>query len=374
LRAAEVPTTLLSSARFEALLAQRATGPVPLLVVRLPALERVAWRHGLRAAQRLERRATAAFTTAVARVVRERDLVAHDAVSDVYVAALLAPTREGPAAGVLPDARAALARIVATITATTRLEILTGWTLYDPVTDADNLHSAVARGLRRGAQERERYAFFSALGHELRTPLSSIRGYLETLLDESVDAQTRQRFTRIAHAESLRLARLVEGMFEISLLDMRDAGSTPAVGSLVQALEAAHDACAAAAASRRVGIAIADVPAIRIGIETDRLTLVLVNLIENAVKHGRSGGVVFVGVELIDRRSVRVTVDDDGPGIATADRERIFAIGERAETVASGSGIGLALVRLMLERAGGRVDLEDSLLGGARFVVLVPRI
>jgi signal transduction histidine kinase len=97
-------------------------------------------------------------------------------------------------------------------------------------------------------------------------------------------------------------------------------------------------------------------------------------LIENAVKHGRPGGDVFVGVEVIDRRFVRVTVDDDGPGIATADRDRIFAIGERADTVASGSGIGLALVRLMLERAGGRVDLEASLLGGARFVVIVPRI
>jgi two-component system sensor histidine kinase TctE len=155
---------------------------------------------------------------------------------------------------------------------------------------------------------------------------------------------------------------------------MRDAGSPPAIGSLVQALEAAHDACAAAAASRRVGIAIADVPGVRVTIDTDRLTLVLVNLIENAVKHGRPGGGVFVGVEVIDRRFVRVTVDDDGPGIATADRDRIFAIGERADTGASGNGIGLALVRLMLERAGGRVDLEASLLGGARFVVLVPRI
>jgi two-component system sensor histidine kinase TctE len=154
---------------------------------------------------------------------------------------------------------------------------------------------------------------------------------------------------------------------------MRDAGSPPAIGSLSQALRAAHDACAAAAASRRVRIAIADVPGIRVTIDTDRLTLVLVNLIENAVKHGRPGGGVFVGVDITDRRLVRVTVDDDGPGIATADRDRIFLFGERAATVASGNGIGLALVRLMLERAGGRVTLEDSRLGGARFVVIVSR-
>jgi signal transduction histidine kinase len=101
---------------------------------------------------------------------------------------------------------------------------------------------------------------------------------------------------------------------------------------------------------------------------------VLVNLIDNAVKHGRPGGGVFVGIDLADQRFVRVSVDDDGPGIAAVDRERVFALGERGSTAAEGTGIGLALVRLMLERAGGRVDLEESPLGGARFVVTVPRV
>jgi signal transduction histidine kinase len=100
---------------------------------------------------------------------------------------------------------------------------------------------------------------------------------------------------------------------------------------------------------------------------------VLVNLIDNAVKHGRPGGRVFVGVDVADQRFVRITVDDDGPGIATDDRERIFVLGARATTAANGSGIGLALVRLMLERTGGRVELEGSPLGGARFIVSIPR-
>jgi signal transduction histidine kinase len=157
---------------------------------------------------------------------------------------------------------------------------------------------------------------------------------------------------------------------------MRDTGWPAAIGSLPGALEAAHDACAANAAARQVGIVVDDVPALEIAIDTDtdRLTLVLVNLIDNAVKHGRPGGRVFVSVDVADHRFVRITVDDNGPGIATADRERIFALGERATTAANGSGIGLALVRLMLERTGGRVDLVDSPLGGARFSITVPRI
>jgi signal transduction histidine kinase len=136
----------------------------------------------------------------------------------------------------------------------------------------------------------------------------------------------------------------------------------------------AHDACAANAAAHGVALAIEDAPALGVAIDGDRLTLVLVVLIDNAVKHGRPGGAVFVSVDLADQRCVRVSVDDDGPGIAAADRERVFALGERGATTASGTGIGLAFVRLMLERAGGRVDLEESPLGGARFVVIVPRI
>jgi signal transduction histidine kinase len=155
---------------------------------------------------------------------------------------------------------------------------------------------------------------------------------------------------------------------------MRDAGSPPAIGSLVRAIAAALDACEASAVMRHVGITSDDVPALEIAIDTDRLTLVLVNLIDNAVKHGHSGGGVFVGVHVADQHFVRVTIDDDGPGIAIADRDRIFALGERAVTAADGSGIGLALVRLMLERAGGRVHVEESPLGGARFVVALPRV
>jgi signal transduction histidine kinase len=357
---------------LERRLAELPPEPRPLLVVRLPELERVAWRRGLRSARALERRAAASFSTAVSRVLRCDDVVAHDGGSDVFLAALVVPTRDGtiPAA---VDARSALARIAATMEAATRLDVRTGWTMYDPAAGADGLDAAVARALERGVQERERYAFFSSLGHELRTPLSSIRGYLETLLDDDVDPAARERFVRIAYNESLRLSRLVEGMFEISLLDLHASLPVPVTGSLAHALRAAHDACAAGAAARGVAIAMDDAPQLAVGIDDDRLTLVLVNLIDNAVKHGRPGGGVFVAVSASDPRFVRVTVDDDGPGIAASERERVFVLGERGTTNANGTGIGLALVRLMLERAGGRVELEESPLGGARFILTIPR-
>ena len=357
---------------LERRLAELAPEPRPLLVVRLPELERVAWRRGLRAARSLERAAGAAFSTAVSRVLRADDLVAHDGGSDVFVAALVGPTRDGAAVPGPVDVRSALARIAAAMEATIQLDVRPGWTTYDRASDAGAMDAVVERALVRGAQERERYAFFSSLGHELRTPLASIRGYLETLLDDDVDVRTRERFVRIAYNESLRLSRLVEGMFEISLLDLAGS-SAPATGSLSQALKAAYDACAANAAARQVGIVMDDAPGLQVAIDTDRLTLVLVNLVDNAVKHGRSGGAVFVSLDDSDQRFVRIIVDDDGPGIAAADRERVFGLRERTCTSSGGNGIGLALVRLLLERAGGRTELEESPLGGARFVATVRR-
>jgi signal transduction histidine kinase len=108
-------------------------------------------------------------------------------------------------------------------------------------------------------------------------------------------------------------------------------------------------------------------------LDADRLTLVFINLIDNAIKHGRRGGRVALGVDLTDEHFACVTIDDDGPGVGPAERERIFALGARGDTAAPGSGIGLALVRLMLERAGSRVDVGDAPLGGARFRVYLRR-
>ena len=344
---------------------------VPLLVFRLPALERTAWRRGLRAARSIERRAGQAFDAAAAGILRPADLIAHDRGADAFVAALIAPTRNGHRSPAPGDIRSALARIMATIEGLTALEVDSGWTRYD-VQAARGIEAAIARALVRGGQERERYAFFSAIGHELRTPLASIRGYLETLLHEETDRATRRRFVRIAHSESLRLTRLLEGMFEISLLDLSANAQRSGNAALNAALAGAADACEAPASRRGVTVHVAASPPVDVAIESDRLMLVLINVIANAVKHGRSGGRVEVAVTIDSPRAVTIVVDDDGPGIPAHDRERVFALGTRGNTPAEGWGIGLALVRLILERAGGRVDVHASRLGGARFAVTVP--
>jgi methyltransferase (TIGR00027 family) len=372
LRVRERRVPLPRSETFEVrLTAAKQRGSVPLLAIRLPDLERTAWRRGLRAARRAERRAVAAFETAVARVLRAADLVAHDPGSDVFLCALLAPTRDGN--GVPADARAALARITLAMQTALDGDVEGGWTTVEPHGPVPALSRLVERALARGAQERERYAFFSTLGHELRTPLAAIRGYLETLLDEAGDVEERQRFLRIAHRESVRMSRLVDGMFEISLLDLDDRPRARDGGLPAVAFAAVRDATAAAAGMRGTSVTFRAGPALTVALDTDRLTLVVLNLVHNAIAHGHAGG--HVCVSLVDEgRYVVCIVDDDGPGVAPDERERIFDLRSRGRTGAAGSGIGLAVVRLMVARAGGQVDVGDAPMGGARFSVRLPRV
>ncbi len=346
---------------------------VPILAVRLPQLERLAWERGRGAARRLERRASRAFAQSAGRVLRAGDLLAHEPASDIFAAALAAKVRHPTAQGIDPGARTAIARIGAALTASLRLEVQTGWTSYDGARDACAVPALLQRALAQGALERERFAFFSALGHELRTPLASIRGYLETLLeDDTIDPHTRRRFTGIAYRESLRLSRLIEGMFELSLLDLRPSAGAAARAQLASVFEAVHDATLDAA--RRSGATVEVEPPgeALVAIDPDRLILVLVNLVENALKHGRAHGLVRVR-SLQREGTARIVIDDDGPGIAPDEREAIFALGVRGRTTALGTGLGLALVRRLVERAGGLVTVGPSPLGGARFVVALRR-
>jgi len=356
-------------------LAQRlgaATG-IPILAVRLPQLERLAWERGRGAARRLERRASRAFAQSAGRVLRAGDVLAHDPGSDVFAAALAAEVRRPAAPGTDPGARTAIARIGAALEASLQLEVQAGWTNYDGARDAHAVPALLQRALAHGALERERFAFFSALGHELRTPLASIRGYLETLLkDDAIDPHTRRRFTGIAYRESLRLSRLVEGLFEISLLDLRPSAGTAARAQLASVFDAVRDATFDAARKAGATVEVEPPGEACVAIDADRLILVLVNLIENALKHGRAQGRVRLRCRSREA-TARIVIDDDGPGVQPDERDTIFALGTRGRTTAAGTGLGLALVRLLVERAGGLITVGPSPLGGARFAVTLNR-
>lgn len=299
-------------------------------------------------------------------------MLAHDIESEDFLAALVSPNRSSGAVATPTDCRAALARLASAMEGIGGTRVETGWTLIYGVEGDGQLAKAIECALERGARERERYDFFSTIGHELRTPLTSIRGYLETLLDQELDVATTRKFLEVARSEAMRLGRLVEGMFDISVLDLRATTDGAESSELTLAIATAINAVSPFAAARQTDLASLACPRYDVAIGADRLAQILINILENAIKYGRDRGRVYVSVEPLGRY-VEVRVDDDGPGVESMERESIFSLASRGANVrAPGSGIGLAVVRLILERIGGEVDVTESLLGGAQFRIRLP--
>jgi len=209
--------------------------------------------------------------------------------------------------------------------------------------------------------------------HDLRTPLASLRAMVEALED---GLATPDEYLPAVRAQTEILTRLVEDLFELALIDagaltleLRDTSLSELVSSCVDALEAdarAHDV--------RLDPRLdpAD-PAVRVA--PDKVQRVLLNLLNNAVRHSRPSGAVAVVVEP-DTDHVVVAVEDDGDGFAGDTELRMFerfwrADESRART-SGGSGLGLAIAQGLVEAHGGRIWAENRAGGGARVAFTLP--
>jgi signal transduction histidine kinase len=227
---------------------------------------------------------------------------------------------------------------------------------------ATTLNDMLARLEAADASQR---ALISDAAHELRSPLASIRLQLEVALGHP-GGQEWPETARDVLEDTLRLSRLAEGMLTLARLDerRRPARWQPVdLGELIGATAGRYD-------DALVKIAAVE-PAVVDGDAMD-LGRVLVNLLDNAVRHASSQ----VGVELrATRGQAVITVTDDGPGIPEADRERVFNRFTRLDSARSrdegGAGLGLAIVRETVRAHGGSVILEDA-SPGLRAVVRLP--
>jgi two-component system phosphate regulon sensor histidine kinase PhoR len=222
---------------------------------------------------------------------------------------------------------------------------------------------------RMRSLESVRREFLSNAAHELRTPVTSISGYAETLLGGGVDADTSKEFLVTIHRNAQRIAGLVSDLLVLDQLGGRDA----VVGDRVPVAlaQVVHDA-----ARTTKGVTPSAQIDAEVGNELsvlgtrDGLDHVVQNLIDNAVKYG-GGTPVSVRAERTGEH-VRISVRDTGPGIPEGHEDRIFERFYRLDSGRSrdrgGSGLGLAIVKSQVEAMGGRVWVERA-EPGARFVV-----
>jgi K+-sensing histidine kinase KdpD len=217
-------------------------------------------------------------------------------------------------------------------------------------------------------------AVLHAVSHDLRSPLTAIRAASEGLDNPSVhlDARERDELFETIRTEVRRLERLVENLLDLSRLEAGPARRTPELWTADALLASALEQLGREGERVETSFA-ADVALVRV--DGSQLQRVLVNLLENALKFSSPGDPIDVTVAG-DGRRVLVRIRDRGPGIAEADRERIFDAFERGSTSGPGSGLGLAIARGFTEANGGRVWVEpdDQGTAGATFVLELPAI
>src|SRR5262249_26336189 len=222
---------------------------------------------------------------------------------------------------------------------------------------------------RMRALESLRRDFLSNAAHELRTPVTAISGYAETLLGGAIDRDTEKEFLSTIHRNAQRIAGLVSDLLVLDQLEGRAAlvGERVPI-SLVQVVQDAARTAKGVTPSAQIDIAVPTDIAV-LGTR-DGLDHVVQNLVDNAVKYG-GGTTVKIRAESAEKR-VRLSVSDAGPGIPLGHEDRIFERFYRIDSGRSrdrgGSGLGLAIVRSQVEALGGRVWVEHA-NPGARFVV-----
>lgn len=229
--------------------------------------------------------------------------------------------------------------------------------------------------------EQMRVDFVANASHELKTPLASVSGFIETLQGPARDdEEARERFLGIMAEQTHRMKRLIADLLSLSRIELRE--HQPPKGSIDMKLLVKEVVAAVTPIAERDGVELFvelpdDLPKVR-G-DWDELHQVVQNLVDNAVKYGRSGKKVEITGALHsenERAYVALFVRDFGPGIARQHIPRLTERFYRVDAVASrergGTGLGLAIVKHILNRHGGEMVVESELGQGTKFTIMLP--
>ena len=219
--------------------------------------------------------------------------------------------------------------------------------------------------------------FLSSVSHELRTPLTNICAYSE-ILANMIPGESAEwpEFVRVVHEEGLQLNRLVDGMFDYLQLESGEAQFASDVVDGASIVAKCVEQAETTARARGIDLQLqanGDAPQL-LGDER-RLEQVVVSLLDNATKFTPAGGKVRVSLGARDE-GWELRIEDSGPGVPPGDRRAVFEkfhqLRDHLTDKPSGTGLGLATSRAIVARLGGLIWCEDSPLGGAGFVVLLP--
>lgn len=230
--------------------------------------------------------------------------------------------------------------------------------------------------------EEMRADFVANASHELRTPLAALLGFIETLQGPAKnDVAAREKFLGIMQQQAARMARLIDDLLSLSRIELNAHLPPNTLTDLAPLVRQVADGLQTLARDRQVEIKV-EAPAEPLAVLGDRDELIraLENLVENALKYGAAGKRVEITLTRAQTRAgtpeARIAVRDHGPGIAPEHlprlTERFYRVDVADSRAQGGTGLGLALVKHVLNRHGGRVTIDSTLGQGATFTMHLP--
>ena len=232
-------------------------------------------------------------------------------------------------------------------------------------------------GLKQIGLVRQQQAFVSAVSHELKTPLTSIRLYAEMLRAGFADEDRRQVYYRYIQEESERLSRLIANVLTLSRIGRDQLNVSPQPVDLAELMDLVRERVASQVERAGFRLDLDCAAPGTVQADPDAFVQILINLVDNALKFAAQAGQKVIEVRCEQPREgwVRVAVRDFGPGVPRESRRRVFQLFYRGEEAAiraiPGTGIGLALVERLTQSMGGRVEVVNR-EPGAEFRVELP--
>jgi len=226
--------------------------------------------------------------------------------------------------------------------------------------------------------ENIRRDFVANVSHEIRTPVTSIKGFVETLIEGAIDdPKHARRFLDIILRQADRLNAIIDDLLLLSRIEQESDRSelNTSLETIASIIRGAIEICEVKAAAKHITLSVNGDDALQVELNPALFEQVLINLIDNAIKYSNDGDTVEISYEQ-KNDEFKISITDQGPGIARKHIPRLFERFYRVDKARSrslgGTGLGLAIVKHIVAAHGGRIEVESELNQGSTFSVYIP--
>lgn len=251
-----------------------------------------------------------------------------------------------------------------------QLEITLGYERNDELGQLESSIRKLAQDLEKLKQER--HDFLASIAHELRTPLTYIKGYAEIANREGISEEDRKHYLSILKEEAENIAMLVKNLFELAKMDENQFSIKKQKARLCDSIKQVGEKIAPLLAEKGIQLNIYCDTEIITMFDPDRFQQVLLNLVDNAIKHSDSSSTITISVTEMENW-IQVTVEDEGEGIPKHHLpyifDRLYRVDKSRSRKLGGTGLGLSIVKEIIDEHHGTIRVESTVGKGTKMII-----